>query len=163
MVNKEGLMLVYNIPGRGKIEIENVVFDYNGTIAVDGKLLDDAKELILKLREYVNIHILTADTYGTVEKECLELGINIGTFPKEMASLSKKGIVEKLGPETTISVGNGFNDIEMFKICKISIAVIEGEGCSGKLLVYSDIVTKSIKDAISIILSENRMKAALRN
>ncbi|SCG81838.1 hypothetical protein DW1_0217 [Proteiniborus sp. DW1] len=156
-------MLIYNIPGRDRIEIENVVFDYNGTVAVDGKLIDDARELILKLKEYVNIYILTADTYGTVESQCKELGVKVATFPKEMASLSKKEIVEGLGPEKTICVGNGFNDIEMFKICKISVAVMENEGCSGKLLSYSDIVTKSIKDAIEIILSENRMKATLRN
>lgn len=156
-------MLVYNIPGIGKIEIENVVFDYNGTIAVDGKLIDEAKELIIKLKEYANIYILTADTYGTVKKECMELGVEVLTFPKEMVCLSKKEIVEKLGAEKTICVGNGFNDIEMFKICKISIAVMENEGCSGKLLAYSDIVTKSIKDAINIVLSKNRMKATLRN
>lgn len=156
-------MLTYNIPGLGKIEIENVVFDYNGTIAVDGKLIDGARELILKLKEYANIYILTADTYGTVEKECIGLGVKVKTFPKDMASLSKKEIVEKLGSEKTICVGNGFNDIEMFKICKISIAIIEGEGCSGKLLSHSDIVSKSIKDAIEIILSENRKKATLRN
>ncbi len=156
-------MLIYNIPGIGKIEIDNIVFDYNGTIAVDGKLIDDAKVLIIKLKEYANIHILTADTYGTVEKECAELGVKVAKFPKEMASLSKKEIVENLGPEKTICVGNGFNDIEMFKICKISIAIIENEGCSGKLLAHSDIVTKSIKDAIKVILNENRMKATLRN
>lgn len=156
-------MLIYNIPGMGKIEIENVVFDYNGTIAVDGKLIDEAKELIIKLKEYANIYILTADTYGTVENECIELGVKIATFPKEMASLSKKEIVEKLGAEKTICVGNGFNDIEMFKICRISIAIMEKEGCSGKLLAHSDIVTKSITDAINIILSENRMKATLRS
>ena len=156
-------MLVYNIPCRGEIEIENVVFDYNGTIAVDGKLIDEAKKLILKLKEYANIHILTADTYGTVEKECLKLGVKVATFPKEMASLSKKEIVENLNPEKTICVGNGYNDIEMFKICKISIAVIEKEGCSGKLLAHSDIVTGSINDAINIILYENRMKATLRS
>ncbi len=156
-------MLIYNIPGMGKIEIENIVFDYNGTIAVDGKLIDEAKELIIKLKEYANIYILTADTYGTVEKECIELGVKIATFPKEMASLSKKEIVEKLGAEKTICVGNGFNDIEMFKICRISIAIMENEGCSGKLLAHSDIVTKSITDAINIIISENRMKATLRS
>lgn len=156
-------MLIYHIPGMGKIEIENVVFDYNGTIAVDGKLIDDVKELILKLKEYANIYILTADTYGTVEKECADLGVEVKTFLKDMASLSKKEIVESLGPEKTICVGNGFNDIEMFKICKISIAIIEGEGCSGKLISHSDIVSKSIKEAIEIILNENKMKATLRN
>ncbi len=61
-------MLIYEIPGRGDIEIENIVFDYNGTIAVDGKILAGVKGLLLELRKYVNIYILTADTYGTVKK-----------------------------------------------------------------------------------------------
>ncbi|MFA5523186.1 MAG: HAD hydrolase family protein [Tissierellales bacterium] len=160
---KRGIMLTYDIPGIGRIEIENVVFDYNGTIAVDGKLIEAAKELIYKLRRHVDIHILTADTYGTVEKQCKTLGVKAATFPNEMASISKKEIVEKLNPEKTICIGNGYNDIEMFKICKISIAVMEKEGCSGKLLAHSDIVTYSIKDAIEIIFSENRMKATLRS
>ncbi|WP_333657002.1 hypothetical protein [Tissierella praeacuta] len=65
-------MLIYEIPGRENIEVQNIVFDYNGTIAVDGKLINGVEELINKLAEYAKIYILTADTYGTVEKECVE-------------------------------------------------------------------------------------------
>jgi len=52
-------MIKYKIPGRGEIEIENVVLDYNGTIAVNGKIIEGVKELIQKLKEYVNVYILT--------------------------------------------------------------------------------------------------------
>lgn len=156
-------MLVYDIPGTGKVEIENIVFDYNGTVAVDGKLIDDIKETLIKLKDFANIYILTADTYGTVKAECSDLGIDVKTFPKENAGFFKKEIVEELGSENTICVGNGFNDVEMFKICKISIATIEDEGCSGKLLAYTDIVVKTIEDAIKLILNKDRMKATLRN
>ena len=34
-------MLRYEISGRGVVEIENLVLDYNGTIAVDGKLVEE--------------------------------------------------------------------------------------------------------------------------
>ncbi len=156
-------MLIYNIPGTGEIKIENIVFDYNGTVAVDGKLINGIKESMIKLKNHANIYILTADTYGTVKVQCNDLGVEVKTFPKENAGLFKKEIVEKLGAENTICVGNGVNDIEMFKICRISIATIEEEGCSGKLLMHTDIAVKSIKNAIELILSEDRMKATLRN
>lgn len=156
-------MLVYDIPGTGEIRIENIVFDYNGTVAVDGKLIDGVKESLVKLKNYANIYILTADTYGTVEAQCNNLGIDVKTFPKENAGLFKKEIVEKLGAKNTICVGNGVNDVEMFKICGISIATVEGEGCSGKLLIHTDIAVKSIEEAVELILSKDRMKATLRN
>lgn len=156
-------MLKYKIPGREDIEIENIVFDYNGTIAVDGKVLEGVKELLPELEKYVDIYILTADTYGTVKKECSHIGAKVLTFPKENAGKSKNEIIKRINGQKTICIGNGFNDILMFKEAIISIAVIEGEGASGKLLPYADIITTSIIDGINIILNENRMKATLRN
>jgi len=156
-------MLYYNIPGRGKIEIENVVMDYNGTIAVDGKIVEGVKGLIQKLKDCVNVYILTADTYGTARNECKDLGVNVMTFPNENAGIYKKEIVRKLGGNKTLCIGNGYNDIPMFKESILTIAVIEGEGACSKLILNADIVTKSIIDAIELILNENRMKATLRN
>lgn len=156
-------MITYEIPGREKIEIENVVLDYNGTIAVDGKVIEGAKELISKLRKYTNIYVLTADTYGTVREECSDIDAEVLTFPKENAGEFKREIVEKLNGQNTICVGNGYNDIPMFIKSILSIAVIEGEGASGKLLAYADIVTRSIIEALEIILNKNKVKAALRN
>lgn len=156
-------MLVYKIPGRDTIEIENVVFDFNGTLAVDGKLIAGTKELLLQLKEYVDVYVLTADTYGTAVKECRPIGINTLTFPREKASQSKKEIVYQLGPSRTICVGNGFNDLEMCKIAGLSIAVIEGEGCSGLLLSHAHIVVRSIVEALEIILKPHRVKATLRS
>lgn len=156
-------MLIYDIPGRGNIEIENVIFDYNGTIAVNGEILEGVKSLLLELKKYVNIYILTADTYGTVEKECNGIDVKVLTFPQKNAGKSKRDIVEKIGGEKTLCVGNGFNDILMFKEAILSIIVIEGEGASGKLFIHADIVARSILEVIEIILNKNKMKATLRN
>ncbi|MGI5999043.1 MAG: HAD family hydrolase [Lutispora sp.] len=155
-------MLKYDIPGLGEINIENIVFDYNGTIAEDGELIEGVGELLLELKNYCNVYILTADTYGTVREKCRQLGIVVKTFPVEKASDYKKEMVINLGAEKTICIGNGFNDIEMFKTARLSIAVISREGCSGKLLAHADVVVHSIKDAVDILLNANRLKATLR-
>lgn len=156
-------MIIYEIPGRDNIEIENIIFDYNGTIAVDGQLIHGVKDLINELSENVNIYILTADTYGTVISECAFINAKVLTFPNENAGESKRKIVEELGGQRTLCVGNGFNDIPMFKEAILSVAVIEGEGTSGKLLAEADIVTRSILEALRILLNGNMIKATLRN
>ncbi len=156
-------MILYEVPGRNDIKIESVVFDYNGTIAVDGKLVDGVSSLLNLLSKRVDIHILTADTYGTVKKECKDINARVLTFPRENAGESKKKIVEELGQDKTLCVGNGYNDIPMFDISILSIAIIEGEGCSGKLLAKADIVSKNIIECLNIILNTNMIKATLRN
>lgn len=156
-------MILYQIPGRKDIEIENIVFDYNGTIAVNGKLINGVSKLINELSNQVNIYILTADTYGTVEKECLDINGNLLTFPKENAGESKRDIVRNLDGKKTLCLGNGFNDIPMFEEAALSIAIIEGEGASGKLISKADIVVRDIIDGINIVLNRNMVKATLRN
>lgn len=156
-------MLIYEIPGRDNLEIKNIVFDYNGTIAVDGKLIDGVKELINKLAEVIDIYVLTADTYGTVEKECIDINCKVLTFPKSDAGKSKKEIVRELGGHRTICLGNGYNDILMFEEAVLSIAIIEGEGVSGKLLSKADIVCRSIVEALRMLLNKDMVKATLRS
>lgn len=156
-------MITYEIPGRNNIEIKNIVFDYNGTIAVDGKLINGVKELINRLAKDADIYILTADTYGTVVDECKDIKAKILTFPTANAGASKKEIVRNLGGNNTVCLGNGFNDIPMFEEAGLSIAIIEGEGLSGKLLAKADIVTRSILEALEILLNKNMIKATLRN
>lgn len=156
-------MIIYEIPGRNKIQIQNIVLDYNGTIAVDGKLIDGVKNSINELAGYVDVYILTADTYGNVKEECININAKVIAFPKENAGQSKLEIVKKLGGENTICLGNGYNDIQMFREAELSIAVIEGEGASGKLLANADIIVRSIHEAFHIILNKNMIRATLRN
>ena len=57
-------MIQADIPGFGNIELKDVVFDFNGTLAVEGKLIAGVAEKLELLSEHVNIHVLTADTFG---------------------------------------------------------------------------------------------------
>ncbi|EJO5346275.1 HAD hydrolase family protein [Clostridium botulinum] len=156
-------MIFIEIPGRDNINIKNIVFDYNGTVAEDGIMSLDIKENLKKISNKLNIYIITADTYGNVKKQCEGLPLSVETFPKGNATFYKRNFVEKLGPEETMVVGNGMNDIEMFKSAILSVAVIGAEGCAGKLITQSDIVVDKIEKVFSMIQNTNRIVATLRD
>lgn len=154
-------MIKIEIPGRGDYEIENAVFDYNGTVAINGEMSENTQENLKKLSEFVDIYILTADTYGTVKKKCEKLPVSVEVFPTHDAADYKEKIVSSLSGQS-ICFGNGYNDIKMFDVADLSICIIEGEGCAGKLLSHSDIIVKSIDDAFELVFNTNRIKATLR-
>jgi P-type E1-E2 ATPase len=154
-------MISINVPGRDIIEIEHLVLDYNGTIAEDGRLIDGVSERLIQLKDTVEIHVLTADTYGTVRKQCEHLGVHVETFPRPNAAECKKEIVERLG-KRIMCVGNGFNDMQMFDLADLSVAVIEKEGMFAGLLTHADVLTTSINDALDLIIKPNRLRATLR-
>ena len=89
-------MIVIEIPGREPLRIDHVVLDYNGTVAADGMLLEGVGERINRLKEQVCVYVLTADTYGTVTRQCEPLGVTVRTFPREGAAGCKEEIVKGL-------------------------------------------------------------------
>ena len=117
-------MIRIEIPGREPLEIAHVVLDYNGTIAVDGALLPSVRQRLEQLSQAVEIHVLTADTYGTVQEQCRMPGVAVHTFPRAGAAACKAEIVSAL-QGGVVCFGNGFNDIPMFSLAALSVAVLE--------------------------------------
>ena len=155
-------MIEINIPGRKNYIIENIVFDYNGTIAVNGQIAADTRKNLSLLCNLANVYVLTADTYGSAAKECEGLNLTLKTFPKDNAADYKKKIVEEIGKEKTICFGNGYNDIKMFEAAELSVAVLEREGMCAKLLTNADVLVKSIEDGINLLLNTKALIATLR-
>ncbi len=155
-------MIEIDVPGREPITIEHLVLDYNGTIAEDGQLIDGVAERLSELGERVEVHVLTADTYGTVREQCECLGIHIETFSRAGAADCKLEIVQSLG-DHVMCVGNGFNDVKMFDAAALAVAVIEKEGAFAGLLAHADIVNTSIVDALDLLLNTDRIRATLRS
>ncbi len=155
-------MIEIDVPGRELITIEHLVLDYNGTIAEDGQLIDGVAERLTELGSKVEVHVLTADTYGTVREQCAGLGIHIETFPRAGAADCKLEIVRNLGSHV-MCIGNGFNDVKMFDEAALAVAVIEKEGTFAGLIAHADIVNKSIVDALDLLLNTDRMRATLRS
>ena len=102
--------MIIKIPARGTIEIKNVLFDYNGTLAVDGKLIDGVAEAINDLSFGFDFHVITADTFGSVKKELKDVNCRLIVIPEENQDQAKLDYLLKLGKELTLCVGNGRND-----------------------------------------------------
>ncbi|MFV9511263.1 HAD family hydrolase [Tepidibacillus sp. LV47] len=155
-------MKTYQIPGRGELKIDHLVLDFNGTIAEDGKLIEGVKERLLQLGQAFDIYVVTADTNGSVHRECEGLPVIVHVIDKEDQLGEKKRFIQNLNSQGVISIGNGVNDAWMFEASNLAIAVIGKEGCATSSLLKSDIVVFHILDAFDLLLKENRLIATLR-
>jgi soluble P-type ATPase len=155
--------MIVKIPGRETVEIKNVLFDYNGTIAIDGQLIEGVAESINELSADFNFHVITADTFGSVNNALKDVTCTVIKIPKQNQDQTKFEYLLKLGKETTLCVGNGRNDKLILKESVIGIAVIQDEGTSTDTLMASNIICKSIMDVFEFLKKPDRLKATLRN
>jgi soluble P-type ATPase len=155
-------MITIHIPGWGNMDIENIIFDLNGTIATDGRIPSEIKEKIKSLSEKVNIYVLTADTQGTAIKETSEMEVELVKLPDEDSKMGKLEFLKTLALERTVAIGNGNNDYLILKEAALGIAVLGDEGMSVSALKNADIIVKNISDALDLFLKPKRLIATLR-
>ena len=74
----------------------------------------------------------------------------------------KLALVEKLGRDRTVCIGNGTNDAAMLKGAAIGICVLGREGASTTALTGSDVVVPDINAALELLLNTDRLVATLR-
>jgi soluble P-type ATPase len=142
--------------------LQHLVFDYNGTIARDGNLLSNIDRTFTDLSAHFTIHVLTADTCGTAEKELSGLPCLVKVLHGDKTAEKKASYVQDLGAEGVACIGNGANDCLMFKAARLSIAVLEGEGMAIRAIRNADILVRSIYDALGLMLIPKRIVATLR-
>ena len=156
-------MLEIKIPGYKTLNIQHLVLDFNGTIAKEGKLIEDVKEMLDKISGIIEVHILTADTFGTVRDEFSDNEINIEIIDENQRSIDyKKEFIKSLNKESVIAIGNGNNDAKMLKAAELGIAIIGGEGAAINSLWNSEVAVNSIMDALNLITNKKRLIATLR-
>ncbi len=155
-------MIELKIPGQDKIILENIVFDLNGTLAIDGRISPDNLELLKTLRGEINLIIVTAGTHGNLDLVKEETGIDVVKIEPRKEAEQKLEYISKLGLSKTAAVGNGQNDILMLKKAVLSIVVLEKEGCVPEAISSSDILVKNTADLLNLFLNPNRIVATLR-
>jgi len=155
-------MIAIEIPGWGNLEVESVVFDWNGTLAEDGVLIPGLKEKMESLAQRVRIYVLTADTHGTAVQECQDLGAELVKIAAEESTEAKRAFLRGLKPETAVAVGNGANDSFLLKESALGIAVQGKEGLSRSAMKGADLVVRDVFDAIDLLLKPKRLIATLR-
>ena len=156
-------MIEVDIPDFGRLALEHLVLDYNGTLACDGELIDGIAPLLNRLSQKMKIHVVTADTFGKATDRLMNLPIELKILDADGQAESKKRYVESLDPERTVAIGNGRNDRIMLERARLGIAVMEREGCSVEALTAADVCTRTITDALDLLLNPKRLMATLRS
>lgn len=155
-------MLEINIPGHKTLQLHHLVADYNGTLACDGKLLPDSPSLIPKVAQTLKVHVITADTFGNVERELSGLPVKLVILQPGQQDKQKAEYIRQLGAESCICIGNGRNDLLMLEQAALGIGVIQEEGAYAATMAASDVLCTSIQSALRLLLNPNRLVATSR-
>ena len=156
-------MIETDIPGFGSLRLERLILDYNGTIAVDGQPVQGVKERLIALARHVEIHVLTADTFGGVEKKLSDIPCKIHILPLGAQDKGKMEYVDRLGADKAVCIGNGRNDVMMLKKAALGIAVVQNEGAAASAVLSADVVVTDILFALDLISNQMRLTATLRS
>jgi P-type E1-E2 ATPase len=155
-------MIELTVPGRGPLRIEHLVTDVNGTLAVDGVLIDGLTKRIASLRDRLKIHMLTADTHGRQSSIDEQLNLKATRVQPGNEAGKKAEFVRELGAETVVAIGQGANDAEMLKTAALGICVMSQEGVAVETLLSSDILVPDIFAALDLLDKPLRIIASLR-
>ena len=155
-------MIELHIPGRGTIQLEHLVTDVNGTLAVDGKLHENLPRIIHALKDRLEIHLLTADTHGKQFLIDKQLGLEAIRVQKGDESKQKAAYVSQLGAEHVVAIGQGANDAGMLSKAAIGICILSQEGTAIEALLAADIMVPDIYTALELLEKPIRLVASLR-
>ena len=155
-------MIELNIPGRGTIQLEHLVCDVNGTLAVDGELADGMARTLNALRDRLSIHLLTADTHGRQAIIDRQLGLRAVRIQAGDEARQKAEYITRLNPNVVVAIGQGANDAAMLKTAILGICVLSVEGAAVETMLAADIVCTNIFDALSLLEYPVRIVATLR-
>ena len=151
------------VPGYKKLALAHVVLDYNGTLARDGQLLDGVRTSLSKVGECLELHIVTADTFGLAKSGMKGVRCKLSVLTQECQAEAKRQYVRNLGSSQTVAIGNGRNDQLMVKEAALGIVVLEREGTAVETILAADIVCGSALEAIELLLNPKRLVATLRS
>ncbi len=150
------------IPYYKTLTLRHVVLDYNGTIAKDGVLKDEVKALLPQLCETYTVHVITADTFGSVKTQMQDFDVTVKVLQTNNHTAEKAAYIDTLDKTNCVALGNGNNDSYMLENAELGIAILGDEGCATPTLLASDITCKAIEDALALLLNEKRLIATLR-
>lgn len=157
-------MISVQLPKGRQCEFHHIVFDYNGTLAEDGRITDEVRQLLAELAAKTHVAVITADTFGLARQELAAVpGVELIILTEEQDGTEKAQHVHTWGAEHTVVVGNGVNDQPMFFIAGFKICVLGPEGASTGVIAAANIVVRSPADAIRLLLQPKRLIATLRS
>jgi soluble P-type ATPase len=156
-------MIKVNIPGQDEtLEIAHLVLDFNGTLALDGRIKPKVAGLLSELAGSLQVHVVTAGTFGGVEEQVKGFPCLLKILQGADQTGQKALYMDELGAERTACIGNGRNDRAMLEKARLGILVIQEEGAAVASLLAADVVCRDIVTALQLLLHPLRLTATLR-
>lgn len=155
-------MISIDVPGLGVLELKHLVLDFNGTLAVDGRLLDGLGTQLEALAAVLDLHVVTGNTYGNAREHLRGCPAEVVCLSPDGQALAKRNYVQRLGARHVAAIGNGRNDALMFEQAALAIAVLGTEGLAGNALNAADVIVHHAVDALGLLLHPKRLIATLR-
>jgi len=155
-------MIELNLPGWGVMSLNHLVCDVNGTLALDGRLVDGVLRGMNTLRDRLQIHLVTANTHGLQNQIDHQLSIKAHILQPGDEAIQKADYIEKLGVETVVAIGQGANDAEMLRKAAIGICILSREGTAVETLLAANVVVPDIVSALELLEKPLRLIATLR-
>jgi len=155
-------MLELTIPGRGGLRLQHLVTDVNGTLALDGQLLDGLAKRLSSLRDRLEVHLLTADTHGKQAVIDQQLNLTAARVRGGDEAAQKAAYVRRLGAESVVALGQGANDAAMLEAAALGICVMSAEGAAVETLLAADLVVPDVFTAFDLLDNPLRIVASLR-
>lgn len=155
-------MIEINIPGGGTLQLDHLVCDVNGTLAVDGQLIEGVARSLKSLKDRLTIHLLTADTHGRQTWIDQQLGIQAIRIRPGEEALQKSEYVRNLDATRIAAIGQGANDALMLKTAALGICILSPEGTYMETLLSADIILPDIQNALDLFIKPLRIVATLR-
>jgi len=147
------------IPGRAELRLEHLLLDVNGTLTDRGKLINGVEDRLGRLRAMLEIRLVSADTFGTLDAIAERLEVVAVRAP---GGEDKLHVLDELGRERCAVVGNGANDVAVLEAAALGLAVLGPEGASAAALRCADVVCASAADALDLLLDPMALSATLR-
>ena len=151
--------LRFDIPGSGPLRLDYLLLDVNGTLTDRASLIEGVEDRIHRLREALDVRLLSADTFGNLDAIADTLGLQAVRISR---GEEKRAYVEQLGAERCAAIGNGTNDAAMLEVARLGIAVTGPEGASTATVRAADVVCGSILPALDLLLSQTALASTLR-
>ncbi|MCW8410505.1 hypothetical protein OQJ13_16110 [Legionella sp. PATHC035] len=156
-------MLQINIPGFSALKLNYALIDYNGTLAVDGKLLKGITPILNALSKHLEIHIITGDSFGTAKTELAGINCTLTILPPENQAIAKQQYLQQLNSNETVVIGNGQNDSYILKDSALGIVILSHEGAAIDSIMSANLMLPSIFQALDLLHHPHRLIATLRS
>jgi len=154
-------MIPIQRPGQEPLEIDFILFDFEGTLASDRRVHPKTKDKVNLLSKRTKIYILAKDEKERVEEALKKVKAEIVYLTEGESSQKKLDLLRQLGGTRTVAVGNGVDDGPMMEEVVFGLCVIGKEGASSEVIKNADVVFTDILDALDFLLKPFRQKATL--